>query len=193
MRLCLVLLALIFARPATAEVLRFEVRGWGIPIGEMVLADNGANATGAFRTTGLAGAVAKVRFDMQRSGTLYRAALHTGRRDRKDQVAIPTTDRRLDPLSALLRALRPPDGAAGCALQAVVFDGRRALRLELTQDGPTRCRGTLTRQSGYSAEELAEARAFPIEIQYHTRAGALVAHKARVGTVHGKVTLIRRN
>ncbi|SMR81791.1 hypothetical protein SAMN04488030_2213 [Aliiroseovarius halocynthiae] len=193
MRTFIVLISLLIASPVAADELKFDVRGWGITIGKMVLVDKGADAIGQFRTTGLAGAVAKVRFDMKRSGTTYRAALHTGRRDRTDQVDIPAHDPRLDPLSALMRVLALKDQSAGCAMQAVVFDGIRELVLTLEQAGPLRCRGTLTRRRGYSAVELAEARAFPISVHYENRTGGMVARKARVGTVHGKVSLILRD
>lgn len=193
MRIILTVIFMCCASASSAEELRFSVRGWGLPIGQLVLnaRPSASVARGRFRTTGLAGAVAAVRFDMVREGPVYHAKLHTGRRARQDRVRLASGDNRLDPLTALWRALATRDQKAGCVMQSTVFDGVRQLSLTLAPVGDLRCRGHLTRISGYSRTEMAEAHNFPIEIWFKLSGGKMYVQKARVDTVHGQVTLIR--
>jgi len=187
----------------------FSVRLYGAPVGRMILAANAGGgsyaAKGEFRTTGLVGLLAKVRFTMSAHGVgapltmasrSYSEDLDTGYRTSATSLTFGTGDARIDPLTALLAALidRPAD--TGCAFEGQTFDGTRSMSIRIregakTEDGLT-CSGTLRRLSGYTAEEMAEATTFPFTVQFWQSGDQLMVRRGDVATIHGKVTLVRQ-
>jgi hypothetical protein len=203
---------------------RFAVQAFGVKVGELVL--TGAiearryTAASQFRTTGLAGAVARVRFILQAGGnrngarfrpTLYREEMNTGRREsqvdlRFDGVApaalsggtVGGDDLRgaVDPLTAILMVLRDRDDRPLCALRQRVFDGERLAELHLfTEDveaDEVICIGTYRRLAGYPEAELRQRREFPLRIHYRAMDGRMRATRIRVETIYGPAVLLRR-
>lgn len=154
------------AATAAAEPQRYAVRAFGVRIGELTLDTREAGgayaASARFRTTGLAGALAHVRFDMRSEGKLhphlaplsYVEQVETGRRSSDATLtfgsggptlsggragaegpAVPARLRRntVDPMTALFAALRPRPRSALCDLDLAVFDGARLNRLTLAR------------------------------------------------------------
>ena len=100
----------------------------------------------------------------------------------------------VDPATAIFRAVAPQAADDLCTLDQPIFDGARRTRLVL---GPPRpkgaglvCRGTLQREDGYSARELARAKSFDLELSYEAGPdGRFHMSTAKVATVFGTVTL----
>ena len=149
-----------------AEPARFAVQLLGVRIGQLEMsggAGGGAYAARArFRTTGAAGLLARVRFDLAADGATggavadgglvpahYSEDMHTGRRrsasrleaargllapvgNRGTAAAPAPPPGALDPMTALFAALRDQPEAALCRLDAPVFDGERHTRIRLT-------------------------------------------------------------
>jgi hypothetical protein len=100
----------------------------------------------------------------------------------------------VDPATAIFRAVAPQAADDLCTLDQPIFDGARRTRLVL---GPPRpkgtefvCRGTLHREDGYSARELARAKSFDLELSYEAGPdGRFHMSTAKVATVFGIVTL----
>lgn len=193
MRRTLIFLFLLWTGPAAAQELSFDIRMAGLTIGRLELTHHQNGASGVFQTTGLAGMLAKVRFSLQRRGAEYHAKLHTGRKARQDIARFAAGSDKTDPASALWAVLRDRPVAQGCAAQHVIFDGTRTLTLTLKQNGAHRCSGQLVRRSGYTADEIAQAQAFPITLWLAPRGNLFSIQKAHVGTIHGKVILHRRD
>lgn len=196
------------ARAETTDV-RFSVRLLGVKVGEMTLAGQdgpaGYSARAAFATKGLVGAVARVGFDMRANGTGSGAALHplryqgdinTGRDRRATSLQFARADTHLDPMSALWIGLRDRAPGEGCALDREIFDGKTRQRIRMRETARDAdvltCSGILERIAGYSAEDLAESRGFPLSVTYALVAGRLRAERAVVKSLHGPVTLLRR-
>lgn len=203
--------ALGVAGPVLGETLNstFSVRLYGAPVGRMVVAANADGlayaAKGEFRTTGLVGLLARVRFTMSargRGGPLdmrsqfYREDLDTGFRTSATNLSFGTGDRRIDPLTGLVAALVDRPVAAGCAYDGQTWDGTRSMRVLIREaeqsPGELTCTGRLSRVSGYTDEEMAEATAFPFSLQFVTMGDQLVMRRAEVRTIHGQVTLVRK-
>ncbi|GKY88256.1 DUF3108 domain-containing protein [Sinisalibacter aestuarii] len=204
-------LALGLAVPAAAENLSatFGVRLYGAPVGRMVVASNSNGssyaAKGEFRTTGLAGLLARVRFTMSARGAgevprmrshSYSEDLDTGYRTSSANLAFSSSDARIDPLTALLAALVDRPASTGCAFDGQTFDGERSMRVRIRKasesDEGITCTGQLTRVQGYTAEEMAQATGFPFSIEFRRAGDTLVAERADVKTIHGQVALVRR-
>jgi Protein of unknown function (DUF3108) len=199
------------AAGATAESLNstFGVRLYGAPVGRMVVAANTDGksyaAKGEFRTTGLAGLLARVRFTMSAHGVgtvprlsprSYSEDLDTGYRSSSTSLAFAASDSRIDPLSALLAVLVDRPASTGCAFDGQTFDGERSMRVRMraateSADGLV-CAGQLTRVQGYTAEEMAQATGFPFSVQFNRTGDRLVVERADVKTIHGQVALVRR-
>jgi hypothetical protein len=204
-------LALGLAGPAPGESLNstFSVRLYGAPVGRMVVAANGDGrayaAKGEFRTTGLVGLLARVRFTMRARGvgTLpdlrarsYSEDLDTGYRASATSLSFGADDPRIDPLTAFIAALLDRPTEAGCAFDGQTFDGERSMRIRIraadkSATGLT-CSGLLQRLSGYTAEEMAEATDFPFTVEFTRSGEQLVVRRADVTTIHGQVALVRR-
>lgn len=199
------------AGPAFGESRKadFRVQLFGVPVGQMVLAsnDNGSAyaAKGEFRTTGLVGLLARVRFTMSSHGRgsgvdlrprAYEEDLDTGYRTSAAEVTFGASDRRIDPLSAILSALLDRDAAEGCTFDGQTYDGERSMQVRIRpaaeEDDDLVCTGRITRLSGYTAEEMAEVTQFPFTIWYEREGDRLVTVRANVDTIHGKVALVRR-
>lgn len=208
----LILWTMALAMPAhagTAQV-TFETRLYGLPVGRMVLANNSNGsayaAKGHFRTTGLAGLLARVRFTMNARGVgdelnlrprSYSEDLDTGYRTAVASVEFGAGDRRIDPLTALIAALLDRNAASGCAFDGKTFDGTRTMTIRVwpaaeAEAGNLTCAGKLTRVSGYSAEDMADWVEFPFSVKFERDGDRLVVQRADIDTIHGKVALIRR-
>lgn len=188
----------------------FGVRLYGLPVGQMVLArnENGSSyaAAGEFRTTGLAGLLARVRFSMSSKGAgsqldmrprRYTEDLDTGYRTSAVDLSFGAGDRRIDPLTGIVAALLDRDAEAGCAYDGETWDGKRAMRVRIrpvnrAANGDLTCAGRITRLSGYSAEDMAAWKEFPFTVRYERSGDRLVAVRGEVDTIHGKVALQRR-
>lgn len=173
-----------------------------------------------FRATGLAGALRPVRFSLQASGSvqgaflypaLYREEVDTDRRSSAVQLefdALPPHPKNpppeaIDPLSALFLALRDQPASETCRLTQDVFDGTRRTRLVLTSarpagadgtiEGGLDCSGRFIRVAGYPPQHLAQHPAFDLLLSYRpAKPGQLQLVRARLHTIHGPVTLLRR-
>lgn len=151
---------------AKAEQL-WSVHAFGIRVGELTI-DMTQNATrytakSSFQTTGLAGVLARIRFDIQAKGTRkgtvyhptsYRGDIHTGRRQsataldftgpvpRKTEgahaPAVPIKDAALkgaiDPMTMMWRVLS--DRTSPCKLDGTQFDGTRLVAIRLLRTRP---------------------------------------------------------
>ena len=100
----------------------------------------------------------------------------------------------VDPATAIFRAVAPQAADDLCTLDQPIFDGARRTRLVLDPPRPKRagfvCRGTLHREDGYSAQELARAKSFDLELSYEAGPdGRFHMSTAKVATVFGTVTL----
>lgn len=202
-------LAVITAQTATADTATFQVRLSGLPVGQMVLTDSrsssGYDVKSTFRTTGVAGIVAKVRYVMRAKGSgempnlnprSYAEDMHTGYRSSNVNLTFASSDARIDPMSAFYLALGSRPVAAGCSASAKTWDGTREMKVQLAPASKTSdrliCNGSATRLSGYTAKELAKARRFPLTVTYDRRGETWVPTRLTVTTIHGPVTLIRR-
>lgn len=203
---------------------RFAVQAFGVKVGELVLTGSVETrrytAASQFRTTGLAGAVARVRFVLQASGsrngarfrpTLYREEMNTGRREsqvdlRFDGIAPAALSAgtigegnlhgAVDPLTAILMVLRDRDDRPLCALRQRVFDGERLTELQLfteeAEGDEVICIGTYRRLAGYPEADLRQRREFPLRIHYRAMDGGMRATRIRVETIYGPAVLLRR-
>jgi hypothetical protein len=205
-------LGVLLALPASGENAQasFNVRLFGAPVGQMVLAKNAEGmayaAKGEFRTTGLVGLLARVRFTMSARGVgampdlrprSYEEDVDTGYRTSAVRVSFAASDARIDPLTGLIAALIDRDAAMGCAFDGRTFDGKRAMRIQIrptagSLDDVLTCAGHLTRLSGYTVDEMADAVSFPFSIRFERVGDRLVAKHAEIDTIHGKVALLRR-
>lgn len=187
----------------------FSVRLFGAPVGRMIVAANAAGGTyaakGEFRTTGLVGLLARVRFTMSARGVgaplrmrsrSYSEDLDTGFRTSAIALTFGASDARIDPLTALVAALVDRPASEGCAFDGKTFDGTRSMQVRIREasrsDGALVCSGRLERLSGYSAEEMEEATGFAFTVQFSEAGSELVVQRADVVTIHGKVALVRR-
>jgi hypothetical protein len=199
------------SHPARAETERvsFGVRLFGLPVGVMATAinteANGYAAASQFRTTGVVGLVARVRFEMESRGrgvhpdfdpAYYREDMDTGFRTSSSELALAPNDARVDPLAAILSILSDREAGRGCAVSGQTFDGKRSMSFELVEnrrgDAGVTCTGVAVRLSGYTAEEMAEATHFPFTVDYDLSGAWLRVQRAVVETIHGKVALVRR-
>ena len=197
---------ILLASPALAEGRSYDLSMFGVKIGQMDLeAREGARdyaLEAQFRTTGVVGLLARVRFDMAARGKVqgprlsarqYREDMDTGQRQSATQLAFDAGDARMDLLSAFWMGLRDRPAALGCALDARTFDGQRELRVTLAPAGETAttvtCTGAIHRVAGYSPEELAERRSFPLEATYRRVGDRLRFHRLKLNSLHGKATL----
>ncbi len=210
MRVAFVLLFLFAAMPAYAgdQVARFDIRIFGIRLGELLL--GGAENRHSYatrshmRTTGLVAVLARIRVDLRargrRAGGHYRPALYeenmdTGREERINRLEFAGHDA-LDPATAVWLGMRDRPLAQGCAQDFDLFDGTRRQHLRVREvardDGQVICAGTLERLSGYSPADMAEARSFAIRATFAIRGQMLRLQRLRAGTVHGTVSFHRR-
>lgn len=103
----------------------------------------------------------------------------------------------LDPMTALYLVLRDQPRDQVCRLDRAVFDGARRTRVVLTRpvpaDGGIDCVGRFIREAGYTPAQMAERRAFDLQLSYRPGPGGLLRlTRARVQSIHGPVLLIRR-
>ncbi|SHJ31712.1 Protein of unknown function [Shimia gijangensis] len=150
--------------PAKADQL-WSVHGFGIKVGEMQvrMAQTGETykGSGSFRTTGLAGVLARIHFDVSAKGTLtgdmlrpkaYKGSINTGKRKSqttleystgiprktagKDAPAVPIDPDRLngaiDPMTMMWLTLRDSE-APTCVFDQTQFDGTRLTAIRLTR------------------------------------------------------------
>lgn len=205
---------------------RYAVHALGLKVGELVLSGTlearRYTASSQFRTTGLAGAVARVRFVLRASGQRqgahflpesYQEDMNTGRRESQARLSyaegiartslsgqseIDEEARRgaVDPMTAMLMLLRDRQSDGLCDLRQRIFDGTRLSELRLTarrQSGDAViCSGSYRRLAGYSAEELQRRHEFPLQVHYLPEAGAMRAQRIRVETIYGPALLLRR-
>jgi hypothetical protein len=197
--------------PARAETERvsFGVRLFGLPVGVMATAinteANGYAAASQFRTTGVVGLIARVRFEMESRGrgvhpdfdpAYYREDMDTGFRTSSNDLSFASGDERVDPLAAILSILSDREAGRGCAVSGQTWDGKRSMSFELVEnrrgDAGVTCTGVAVRLSGYTADEMAEATRFPFTVDYDLSGAWLRVQRAVVETIHGKVALVRR-
>jgi hypothetical protein len=202
-------LALLAGAPGMAETARFSVRLAGFPVGEMVMAENSNGYTyaaqSAFRTTGLIGLLARVRYVMSARGAgrlpdvrsqHYTEDLDTGYRTSAIDLVFPGGDRRIDPLTGILAALTDRPADVGCAFNRRTWDGVRSMQvtIALVEQDKTEmiCSGAATRVQGYTEKEMENAVSFPFTVRFEPRDGLMVAVRADIRTIHGPVALVRR-
>lgn len=192
--------------PALAEDRSYALSMYGVKIGQMDLRVDATPRDYAlaaqFRTTGVVGILARVRFDMQARGKVqgtrlsprsYVEDMDTGRRQSSSRVGFSAGDHRKDLLSTFWMGLRDRPLAQGCALDARTFDGARELHVVLQPAGESAthvtCKGAIRRASGYTPAELAERTLFPIEASYLREGDMLRFDRLRLHSLHGKATL----
>lgn len=161
-RLAILLMLVCFAAPAIAEQ-NWSVRLLGVKVGQMQLNwtqnANTYDATARFQTTGMAGALAKVRFNLHSKGTtaptlvplMYQEDMHTGQRQSAARVTFQNgkpaqvTGRLeqtkpsapmvfsspLDPMAALYESLHARPKEQLCKVDRQVFDGARLTHIRL--------------------------------------------------------------
>lgn len=204
-------MALLLPASAGAQALAssYSVRLFGAPVGRLSIAANSNAhayaARGEFRTTGLVGLLARVRFTMTARGAgafpdyrtvHYGEEMDTGYRTSTADINFPSGDRRIDPLTGILAALLDRPQSKGCAFQGTTFDGARTMRVQIHEvrheDDELICGGALVRTSGYSAKEMAQAQSFPFTITYERDGEWLKPSEGHVDTIHGKVALVRK-
>lgn len=202
----------VLALPARAEPVfdaRFEVRLLGLPIGALAVtrADDGAGnyaAEGRFATTGVAGILARVGFEMRSRGRVrmtgleprdYAERMDTGERAGRTGATFRPGDRRLDPLAALLMGLAPRPVTASCAMDREVFDGSRTHRLILIERrrNPEEivCAGEFRRVAGYTPGELARRSGYPITVIYRVAGGRMEVDRAYSSSGFGPISVLR--
>ena len=223
---CAVALMLTTVAPAAGEVTkaRFSVQAVGIKVGELHLEGEivaeGYTARARFATTGLAGTMAPVRFDMAAYGSGrfapsgYREDIDTGTRQstaqlaysggvpqlaggrlgKQDPPAVAPKNLRgtVDPMTALFAVLRDRPADGFCDIDMAVFDGARLTRILLADAGNGECSGWFTRVAGYSTRELARFGRFRVRLFHGGHEGLMQVERVQVQTVHGPVTLLRR-
>lgn len=192
--------------PALAEDRSYALSMYGVKIGQMDLRVDATPRDYAleaqFRTTGVVGILARVRFDMRAQGKAqgirlsprsYVEDMDTGRRQSSSRVGFSAGDRRKDLLSTFWMGLRDRPATQGCALEARTFDGTRELHVVLQPAGESAthvtCKGAIRRVSGYTPAELAERTIFPIEASYVRQGDMLRFDRLRLHSLHGKATL----
>lgn len=199
----------LLAMPAGAETIAYQVRLSGVPIGKLEIVQSAgagrydANAT--FQTTGLVGAVAKVKFLMESDGTgalpeidpaRYREDMNTGFRTSKTTLTFGSSDARVDPMSALYMVVGTRPLEAGCAVDRTTWDGVRQMRLQMSEASKTEstlvCNGYAARQKGYDPKEMKRAPGFPGTVTYERRGDMWVATKLTATSIHGPLTLLRK-
>lgn len=103
---------------------------------------------------------------------------------------------RMDPVSALWIGLRDRPAGADCAMDVRLFDGVKEQRVRLAETArdanSVTCAGQMERLAGYTRAELAEATHFPLSVTFVFDGERLRADRAVVGTIHGRVVLLRR-
>ena len=145
----------------------WSVHALGVRVGELTInmreTETRYTAKSRFQTTGLAGVLARIRFDIQAKGTragqsyapaTYRGDIHTGRRQSATALdfsgdiprktkgehtpAVPIADAALkgaiDPMTMMWRVLR--DRADPCQLDGTQFDGTRLVAIRLLTARP---------------------------------------------------------
>ncbi|MGH1368221.1 MAG: DUF3108 domain-containing protein [Maritimibacter sp.] len=197
------------AAPACAETANFQVRLSGIPVGQMVLqashSESGYSVTSKFRTTGVAGIIAKVAYVMRAKGrgqipnirsNAYSEDMNTGYRASNVNLTFANSDSRIDPMSAFYLALATRPVSAGCAAKVRTWDGTREMNVSLApySQNATQlvCKGHAARHKGYTAAELAKMSGFPFTVEFIRRGETWEPARVSVKTIHGPVTLIRR-
>jgi len=119
-------------------------------------------------------------------------------KDRPDNAAPPEEQRgTADTTTAAYAVLRDrPEGLA-CDLDIAVYDGRRRHRIRLdereaTGDGLV-CRGRYSRVAGFDAEDMAERRHWPLQMNY-TRLGNGTYRVERISfpTSYGTARIVRQ-
>ena len=208
------LIALFFAVPgaplwAETERVGFGVRLFGLPVGVMATAINTEGpyyaAASQFRTTGVVGLIARVRFTMESRGRgthpdfdpgFYSEDMDTGYRTSSAELSFPPGDARVDPLAAILSILSDRAAARGCAVSGQTWDGKRSMSFQLVEQARDTarltCRGVAVRLSGYTPEDMAKGTRFPFTVEYDLAGEWLRVRRAVAETIHGKVALVRR-
>lgn len=103
----------------------------------------------------------------------------------------------VDPMTAAWVILRDREASEVCTLDLPLYDGIRRTRLILdaalrAEDGLT-CRGRYVRVAGFSPEQMAERRVWPVEIDYaRLEGGTLRVREVRFPTSFGAARLTRR-
>ncbi len=100
----------------------------------------------------------------------------------------------LDPASMLLLAAAPRAKEALCGLTQPVFDGARRTRVTLApargEQQEITCTGEFLREAGYSAEQLARAKSFGLNLTYAPGPdGLYLLNEAKVDTIFGPLRL----
>jgi len=103
----------------------------------------------------------------------------------------------LDPLTAMYALLRDQPAATLCNTRVTLFDGRRRSTAVL---GPPRqvsggiaCSGEYRRLEGYSPEELARHRAFPMTFVYRQApSGLMQVARVELQSIYGAAAVVRR-
>lgn len=219
---------LLLAAPAQAQTQteRWSVRLLAVKIGELTLGQaqsaNRYSAVAHFKTTGVAGTLAKVRFDMRGKGRMdgttfvpstYSETMHTGQRQSETTLAFTAATLQQaqalrphgiadiaalsGPLAAILNSLTSSEAPPSCAGARMVFDGARLTRLIWTgqtqTDESITCLGRYERIAGYTEKALQDADHFPISVTYQQVGAEWQAQRARVRSLYGKVSLHRRD
>lgn len=202
-------LAALVAGPLPASAAdQYQIRLRGLMIGTLIV-DHRRDGTqydfrSQFHTSGLAGVVKNVQFVMQSRGRLsghlpvprsYGERMDTGQRSSNAAITFAQGDARWDPNTAMVYALSPRPRSAGCALNRRLFDGERVNDLSLVETARTgqtlTCAGSMTRVSGYSAQDMNQ-RQHRIQLTYAARGDGYVITEVRTQTDYGDVTITPR-
>lgn len=202
---------LLLASSAGAEEARarFDMHLFGLSLGEITMQrqveDAAYHAEARFATTGAAGVLARLFFDISASGTLEgsqpRAALYsekmdTGRRKTDTQVAFAPDDPRLDPMSALYAGLGDRPLEQGCDIDMEVFDGERTHRLTIAPREASGdvlvCTGSYTRVAGYPTWQIRWHPGYDFTVTYKAIGELLIAQTAQTNSYLGPIRLDRR-
>lgn len=101
----------------------------------------------------------------------------------------------VDTTTAAYAILRDRPAALACDLDLAIYDGRKRHRIvfdRLAGDGVT-CSGTYSRAAGFSAEEMAERRDWPLTLSYARQPdGTLRVERLSFPTSFGTARITRR-
>lgn len=205
----LLCVALLFAPGAAQALDRYQVKLLGVPVGTLLVTRNGTRPaydfTSKFSTTGVLAIVKDVEFIMRSTGAFdkglpdpqaYAEQMNTGERVSQAQFRLPDDDAMWDPNTALIFALSDRPREVGCHLDRDLNDGERGHALVIREsewEGEIlSCSGSMTRTTGYTAQELKKLSEHNFTVYYRAEGDQLIFTAAQAGTIYGKVQILPR-
>lgn len=102
----------------------------------------------------------------------------------------------IDSLTALYAALRSMPETEVCKGTWQLFDGRQGSTIRVHSPkkagAAITCTGEYRRRSGFTAQELADARSFPFTVTYAVQDGTAKVSELTTGSTLGRVRMVRR-